>query len=66
MGMWSQQAYVKAPNAGPNDGFGFSVTLSADGSTLAVGAPQEGSSATEVGGTQLDDSSPNAGAVYLY
>jgi drug/metabolite transporter (DMT)-like permease len=37
-GTWSQQAYVKASNTGANDGFGYSVALSADGSMLAVAA----------------------------
>ena len=41
---WKQQAYVKAPNAG-GDLFGTSVALSKDGTTLAVGAIGEGSSA---------------------
>ena len=50
-GTWSQQAYVKASNPGNRYGFGQSVTLSADGSTLAVGSPGE---------TQ------GAGAVYLF
>ena len=36
--IWSQQAYVKASNTGRGDQFGTAVTLSADGSTLAVGA----------------------------
>jgi len=33
---WTQQAYVKASNTGPNDGFGTSVAIS--GSLLSVGA----------------------------
>ena len=40
VGGWQQQAYVKAPTPAAYDWFGFSVALSADGSTLAVGAPQ--------------------------
>ncbi len=63
---WSQQAYVKASNTGITDGFGTSVTLSADGSTLAVGAPSEDSGATGIGGDQADNSSMDAGAVYLF
>lgn len=34
---WSQQAYVKASNTEANDLFGMSLSLSADGNTLAVG-----------------------------
>src|SRR5688572_22009192 len=36
-------AYIKASNAGPADIFGSSVALSADGSTMAVGAYNEAS-----------------------
>ena len=36
---WTQSAYIKAPNAEPIDSFGAAVALSADGNTLAVGAP---------------------------
>lgn len=63
---WSQQAYLKAPNAEQDDSFGLSVALAADGNTLAVGAHLEGSSATGIGGDQADNSSPDSGAVYLY
>jgi trimeric autotransporter adhesin len=63
---WSQQAYVKASNTGAIDYFGRSVALSADGSTLAVGAYHEDSSATGIGGNQADNSATYSGAVYLY
>ena len=65
-GDWSQQAYVKASNTGAGDQFGYSVALSADGNTLAVGAAQESSNATGVGGNQSDDSATNSGAVYVF
>jgi hypothetical protein len=65
-GSWSQQAYIKASNTGAFDWFGNSVTLSADGNTLAVGAPSEDSNATALGGNQADNSSVSAGAVYVY
>src|SRR5262249_37425469 len=38
---WVQQAYIKASNTDEGDQFGTSVALSADGSTLAVGAAHE-------------------------
>jgi hypothetical protein len=41
---WAQQAYLKASNTGgPDVGyqFGYSVSLSSDGSTLAVGSTSE-------------------------
>src|SRR2546430_16937235 len=35
---WTQQAYIKASNPGQSDKFGFVVSLSQDGNTLAVSA----------------------------
>ena len=67
--IWAQQAYVKASNTGINDNFGHVVALSADGSTLAVGAFGEASAATGVNNSlpgQGDNTAPSAGAVYLY
>lgn len=64
-GEWKQQAYIKASNTGGDDRFGYSVSLSADGNTLVVGANFEDSGATGVNGNQGDGSS-NAGAVYVY
>jgi len=58
--------YVKASNTGAIDWFGWSVALSADGSTLAVGARNETSRATGIGGNQADNSASAAGAVYVY
>ncbi len=58
--------YVKASNTRAFDGFGESVALSADGNTLAVGAPGEDSAATGVGGDQLNDLFATAGAVYVF
>jgi hypothetical protein len=46
--------------------FGWSVALSADGSTLAVGARNEDSNATGLNGNQADNSAGDSGAVYLY
>lgn len=65
---WSQQAYIKASNADANDGFGHgnALSLSEDGHTLAVGAPFEDSSATGLNGVQSDNSTPRAGAVYVF
>ena len=63
---WSQQAYVKASNPEANDYFGQSVSISGDGTTLAVAAYQEDSNATGVNGNQADNSTANSGAVYVY
>ncbi len=65
-GVWSQQAYVKASNTGVRDNFGYSVSLSGDGTTLAVGAPNEDSRATGINGNQADNSEFDSGAVYVF
>ena len=70
---WSQQAYLKASNTGEagtadtfaeGDQFGFSVAISDDGNTIAVGAHSEDSSG--LNGDQADNSMQLAGAVYVY
>jgi len=72
---WTQQAYIKASNTGnagegdlPGEGdqFGFSLALSDDGNTLAVGAPSEDSNASGINGNQKDESALTAGAMYVY
>ena len=73
---WSQQAYVKASNTGrppdendpftDGDQFGFSLALSGDGNTIAVGATTEDSSATGIDGNAANDSAQSAGAVYVF
>lgn len=65
-GSWSQQAYIKASNTGAGDLFGFGVSLSQDGNTLAVGARDEDSDATGIGGSEASNASSSSGAVYLY
>jgi len=61
-GTWSQQAYLKASNAGGLFGYNLSVS----GDTLAVAAPWEDSNATGVNGNQANNSAPDAGAVYVF
>src|ERR1043166_1068542 len=72
---WSQQAYIKASNTGTaasgdsfaeGDQFGYSMSLSADGNTLAVGAIGEDSNATGINGNQADNSANQAGAEYVF
>lgn len=58
--------YVKASNTEANDLFGWSIALSADGTTLAVGAPAEDSKAIGPNGEQADNDSTNSGAVYVF
>ena len=63
--VWSQQAYIKASNAGADDWFGNSVSLSSDGNTLAVGASGEDSGTTGINSTP-DEAATNAGAAYVF
>ena len=63
---WSQQAYLKASNTEATDCFGWSVALSGDGNTLAVGAYNEDSAATGIDGSEADNSASDAGAVYVF
>ena len=74
-GQWTVEAFIKTPKAFADfSRFGFSVALSADGATLAVGAPAEDSSATGTfahgeEGYQAaldDDGAPGNGAAYVY
>jgi FG-GAP repeat len=77
-GRWAQQAYIKSSNTGEKtvgeelvgggdgDQFGFSLALSADGDTLAVGAVGEDSTATGINGNQTDNAAVSAGAVYTF
>jgi len=63
---WSQEAYIKASNTDSLDAFGSSVSISSDGTHLAVGAYNEDSNATGINGNQNDNSKPNSGAVYIF
>ena len=63
-GQWSQQAYLKASNTEAGDFFGWDVAISND--TIVVGAHQEDSSATGVGGDDANNSAFNSGAAYVF
>jgi hypothetical protein len=63
---WTQQAYLKASNAGSGDHFGNAVAISADGNTIAVSAYFESGGATGINGNQNDDSIPQSGAAYVF
>ena len=54
---WTQRTYLKASNTGGEDEFGWSVALSGDGLTLAVGALNEDGE---------NDALQNSGAVYVF
>ncbi len=63
---WAQQAHIKPSTIQFNEGFGYSVSLSADGSLLAVGTPYEDSNATGIGGDESNTSANDAGAIYTF
>ncbi|WNZ54602.1 hypothetical protein QT397_17120 [Microbulbifer sp. MKSA007] len=63
---WQQQAYLKGSNTEEGDAFGSSISLSADGQTLAVGAVSESSSAQGINGDQHNNDAPIAGAAYVF
>lgn len=67
VGEWVQQAYLKPFSPRENDGFGNSLSLSADGNTLAIGAPGESGGGRGVS-NDLNPvfSSPASGAVYVF
>jgi hypothetical protein len=71
-----QVAYLKASNPDMGDHFacggslpghiGSALAVSADGSTLVVGAPHESSAARGINGNAADNSLYNSGAVYVF
>jgi FG-GAP repeat len=61
---WTQQAFLKASNAGSQDAFGRAVAIS--GNTAVIGARSEASAATGVNGNQSDNSASYAGAAYVF
>ena len=63
---WTQEAYIKASNTNADDYFGWAISLSSDGSRLAVGTPYEDSNATGINGNQSNNSAGLAGAVYMF
>jgi len=67
-GTWAQQAYLKADastNTGLGDQFGFSVALSANGNTLAVGVYDESGSGRTIN-APIDRMRGGSGAVYVF
>ena len=59
-------SYLKASNTGQGDNFGHALSLSADGTTLAVGVPMEDSDATGINGNQQNNLAAESGAVYVF
>jgi hypothetical protein len=75
-GEWLEEAYIKAPNTGhlpedlnalsDGDQFGFHLSITPDGNTLAISATAEDSSATGLNGDMQNNEAVSAGAVYIY
>ena len=63
-GIWQEQTILKASNAGENDTFGRSVSIS--GNTIVVGASRESSNAIGINGNGLDNSLNHSGAAYVF
>ncbi len=61
---WSQQAYLKASNAGVDDSFGMPVAISGD--TVVVGALFEASTARGVNSDQSNNNGYGSGAAYVF
>jgi hypothetical protein len=64
-GSWQEMARLRASNGGADDRYGASVALSADGTTIAVGAVAESSASTGTSPNPNDNSAAGAGAVYV-
>jgi hypothetical protein len=63
---WVRSGALGASNAALGDRFGSDVKMSADTSTLAIGAHGEDSGLTGVNPRQDDDSVHEAGAIYVF
>ena len=61
---WTQQAYLKASNTSPTDGFGNSVAIATN--TVVVGASGEDSSAALINGDQTSNGALESGAAYVF
>ena len=65
-GTWAHQAFLKASNVEANDAFGQALALSADGTTIVVGAQQDDSASSTINSGESDNSSLQAGAAYVF
>ncbi len=61
---WTQQAYLKASNAGVGAEFGYSVAI--EGKTAIIGAQGERSDATGVNGDQFNEDAVDSGAAFVF
>jgi len=65
-GSWSQENYLKASNTDGDDRFGRWNGIALGGDTVVIGACREDSNATGMNGDELDNSSIDSGAVYIF
>ena len=63
---WTYRQRVLGSNTEPNDYFGSAVSVSGDGSFIAVGAWGESSSSTGIDGNQGNSALHSPGAAYLF
>jgi hypothetical protein len=63
---WEQVNYVHARSTDPVDRFGYSLSLSADGKTLLVGAYAEDGDGTIFNADADSDAASASGAAYLF
>jgi hypothetical protein len=63
---WVEQAYLKASRPELEDLFGVRVSISGDGNTVVVGAPNEDGGSKGINGDQMDNSADDAGAVFVF
>lgn len=64
--VWAQEAFLKASNTEGADDFGVAVAISGTGTTVAIGAGNEDSDATMVGGDMTNNNAGDSGAVFIY
>lgn len=65
-GNWSEAWFLKAAVPGVGDGVGYSLAISGDGTTIAVGAISEDGGSSGIDGDPNDDSLAASGAVYVF
>lgn len=65
-GGWEERATLKASVESPGDGFGFYVAISGSGSTVAVSAINESSTALGLNGDPTPNEDGHKGAVYVF
>src|SRR4029453_11377814 len=63
---WSQQAYLKGAQTDPGDLFGFAVSLSSDGATLAISGYDEDGGVPGINGNEADNSKGGSGCAYIF